>query len=169
MRNDICDVAPTTTHADLVNRFNTRFNTNYKFNYLQKVKHYLGVKSLDSKFKKGCKCHNAKPLGAEITSRGKTYVKVKGASKEYWEPKNRYMYKKYHGSIPNGCSIIFLNGDNNDYSKDNLIAVDANVQRIMANLNIMPNKLCDKEVTKASIMVAQLYVQIKKVKESKKG
>ena len=63
---------------------------------------------------------NSEPIGT-IKKWGNNYrIKINNRD---WELCNRYFYKQYYGEIPKNCRILHLDGDNSNWSKDNLIAI----------------------------------------------
>ena len=82
------------------------------------------------------------------------------AIKRQWEKKHLYMYKKYHGSIPKNCNVIFLDGDRDNFSEENLVCIPRQQHRIMAGNNLYFN---DKELNNTALMVAELIEKVKEV------
>lgn len=150
------------TKPQLIELLNKRFVKNYNVGQL---KHFFRTNSLKNgfktTFKKGCEPHNKLKIGDEFYSNydGYTYIKIKEPNT--WIHKQRYMYLKYHGSIPKGYSVIFANQDKSDYSIDNLILVKDKDKLVAKNLRLLSN---DKEITNTGLLVASL---INKVKEKK--
>lgn len=178
--------------TDLVNK---RFNTNYSSNQIRaykksrKLKSGLefsskglappnkGVKVSDAEreklramgFKKGYKNPTAKPIGAEyINPEGYTYVKISddpdGWSKN-WKRKHLLIYEQNFGPIPDGCSVIFADGNKSNFDPDNLVLVTQEELLYLSQNNLRYN---DIDLTKVGVMIAKLNCTIrKKIKEVK--
>lgn len=80
-------------------------------------------------FKKGNLPHNTLYDGAErVDSEGYTFVRL---SKANWVLKQRLVYEKQHGAIPEGMVIIFKDGNKQNFDIANLemITREENMQR----------------------------------------
>lgn len=80
-------------------------------------------------FKKGNEPHNCLYDGAErIDTEGYTFVRL---SKANWILKQRLIYEKHYGYIPEGMVIIFKDGNKQNFDIDNLEAItrEENMQR----------------------------------------
>ena len=145
--------------------FNKKFGKNVTAKEIHNWKIQNKVTSgIDTRFKKGCINPNPpKPLYSEMISYDKgrkiTYIKV---GKNKWEKKHLFLYKKYNGIIPKNSSIIFLDGNKDNFEKDNLICITREQHRIMAGNNLYLNS---KELNETSIMIAQLKEKQKTKKE----
>lgn len=78
-------------------------------------------KCANTMFKKGHMPHNHRNVGSErIDDEGYTMVKV--AEPKKWSLKHRILYEEYHNEkLKPSDTIIFLDGDKNNFSEDNLI------------------------------------------------
>lgn len=105
---------------------------------------------------------DAKPIGAETTYQGFTFVKVtdehSGNFFDNWELKQRVLWKQRHGEIPPKHQIIFLNQDRTDFSEENLYCVSKAVNAIMVR-----NKWysADRDVTLTAIKWCELHFAMK--------
>ena len=74
--------------------------------------------------------YNKKPIGTIVyrkdANNRKRYL-VKVDNKGTWEEAGRYFYKKYYGKIPKGHYIYFLDGNNTNFAKENLIALSKSI------------------------------------------
>ena len=75
-----------------------------------------------TQFKKGSRPHNTRPVGYECYRRvGKTgYVYIKVSDDAKMVMKHRWVWEQAHGEIPEGCNIVFRDGDTRNCSLDNL-------------------------------------------------
>lgn len=99
------------------------------------------------------------PIGT-IVDDGDGYLKIKtGVGSSGWERLHRHIYEKEHGSIPEGYKIVFLDGNKQNYDKDNLVAVPSSYLALMNNFKL---KSSEPEVTKTAIKWCDLYELLKK-------
>lgn len=73
-------------------------------------------------FKKGNTPMNHKPVGTEVIQ-GYGYTWVKIAEPNIWVPKHRLIWEEEHGEIPEGSIIIFLDGNKQNITLENLALV----------------------------------------------
>ena len=118
--------------------------------------------SKKTQFKKGSKPHNWLPVGSEwVNDRGYTYIKV--AEPNDWQLKHRNIYEKHYGKIPKGYCVLFLNGDKNDFSLDNLKLIQIRHKLMMKNLHYISK---EKEVTKTGLANVKLMTKIYDIKNN---
>ena len=75
-----------------------------------------------TQFKKGMVPHNTAPLGFERTTKD-GYVEVKFKEdnhKTNFKLKHRLIYESCFGPIPEGCIVVFADGDKMNFEPDNL-------------------------------------------------
>ena len=81
-----------------------------------------------TQFKRGGIPHNGRqPIGTERVDKD-GYVWVKTAMRktdpksahDNWVPKHRLVYEQAHGPIPEGCMVVFLDGDRENFDPENL-------------------------------------------------
>jgi len=77
------------------------------------------VKPNSGNFKKGNRPHNAVPVGSTTVDEY-GYHKIKVAEPNVWEFIHRQVYERTHGPIPADHNIVFINGDRDDCSLENL-------------------------------------------------
>jgi hypothetical protein len=118
-------------------------------------------------FKKGQKAHNYKPVGTERIDRdGYVLVKISddGPWHKRWRHKHKVIWEKANGPLPKGHKLIFLDGDKQNITTDNLQLVsDAQLARLNQNHLISDNP----EFTKTGIIIADIYAKIGRRKKSK--
>lgn len=97
---------------------------------------YMSAQAIErtkaTRFQKGSKPHNWKPIGSKrITQDGYTEVKILNPNK--WQLQQRLIYEKLNKvKITKGFNVIFLNGNQQDFSIDNL-ALISNAQLMSMN------------------------------------
>ena len=105
-----------------------------------------------TRFKKGQKAHNWKPVGYEFL-RDDGYIEIKVAEPNTWKLKHNYIYEKYKGKIPKGYSVVFLDQDKTNFSLDNLMLVKIKDKLTAKNMKLFSS---NKEITKTGLLVARL-------------
>ena len=75
-----------------------------------------------TRFKKGNRPHNIRKVGYECFRRvGDTdYVYIKVAEGEKMVMKHRWLWEQAHGPIPEGCCVVFRDGDTHNCTLENL-------------------------------------------------
>lgn len=93
-------------------------------------------KNENTRFKKGLVPHNTRDLGVEyVDPEGYTYIKV--ASHSVWKLKSRLLYEWYTGEVlTKNDSILFLDGDLNNFRPGNLIRVTRSELATLCKLQI---------------------------------
>lgn len=125
-------------------------------------------KASHTMFKPGHRPKNVVPIGTEtVLSDGYTYVKVndipKAKKKENWVAKHKLIYEANYGPVPDGYSIIFLDGNRQNFNPDNLQAVSRGT---LVRLNKDRLIYQDADLTRVGINIAKLMT---KITETKKG
>lgn len=109
--------------------------------------------NVDTRFQKGCKGSNYhKPIGSE-RKHGRAGILVKVAEPNVWQLKHRYIYEQHYGKIPSNKMVIFLDGDRNNYSIDNLKLVDKDTHLIAIRKELYSK---DKDLTETGILLSEL-------------
>lgn len=134
--------------SEIVAMLNNKFNKSFTYNQVRKFMLTNGIKSgAHNKHNP-----NRKPIGAErLNTDGTVTVKVENNVR--WVKKQRYLYQKYKGDIPEGYSIIFADGNKLNFDLDNLIAISNNEKLLMARKGLFSK---DGEVTKLGVLLANL-------------
>lgn len=105
-------------------------------------------------------CTHSKPIGSESNPDKNGLIRIKVTDKQ-WMYKQRYIYEQHFGKIPKGYRVVFLNGDNTDFSIENL-AIAKNNDVIVMYSNELNSK--NRDATKLGLEVAKLKNKIKEVK-----
>lgn len=120
-------------------------------------KFYYGEKT---QFKKGHLPANTKPVGSESVIGG--YVKIKIANPNTWVFKHRFLYEQKHGPIPANCTVVFADGNRNNFDTDNLVCVTRAELAVLNRSNFIFN---DVDVTNAGVSLAKLKIKLSKIKK----
>lgn len=126
---------------------------------------YIGAFTLGGRTggHKGDPGWNLKPDGSESTLlSGYSYVKIDGE----WVPKQKAVYERAFGKIPDNMFVVFLNGDKTDYSLKNLYATDRAIHAQMCSNGWYSE---DAEITLAAIKLCELNRAIRTVQKGKDG
>ena len=165
-------------NQELADLFNQKFNTNITSRTIKSYKANNNLNSgLTGKFRKGQTPHNKgkkmpkevyekvkhtmfangnvppnhRPVGSERISKD-GYIEVKVAEPNKWRLKQRVVYEEAKGKIPEGCTIIFLDGNKRNLDIDNLRCVTRS-ELLYLNCNGLNNS---NEITETGILMARL-------------
>jgi hypothetical protein len=114
-------------------------------------------------FKKGNVPWNHKPVGSERIVDG--YVWVKVAEPKEWKEKHRIIWEAEYGYIPEGCVIIFADGDKQNVVLENLMMVTRGELAIMNQKGLISN---NPELTEAGVLIADIQKRITEIKRDAK-
>lgn len=176
----ILNLIPTTTYEDIVKLFVKIFgrkisiHTAKRIGRIHKVYRKKNFKghvpwNKDKKFpgqincgcfKKGHKI-NALPIGSEHIDKqwGRITIKTENG----WMLKQRYLYEQYHGrKLLDNEKIIFLDGNKNNFAKDNLVAINISVLAFMKWNGTL--KILDPVLKQEAIKVSTAKNLLKKLR-----
>lgn len=111
-------------------------------------------------------------VGDEISILGYVWVKINNrresgspsfTSSVNWAKKNRYVYENFHGPIPDGKIIIFLDQNKNNCELNNLYCIDRSINAVMCKNRWFST---DPDLTLAAIKYCELFYALK---QNKKG
>lgn len=124
-------------------------------------------RAIQTCFKKGNRPNQYREIGSEyVDADGYVYIKIddKSYSKYHnWRPKHQLIYEEHIGPVPEGCAVIFADGDNKNFELDNLILAS---RAEIAVLNKLHLRSADKDITKSGHALVKLKLGIKnKMKE----
>lgn len=131
-----------------------------------KGKKYPGQTNKTS-FKKGQKAHNYKPVGTErIDWDGYVLIKVsdEGPWHKRWRHKHKVLWEEVNGPIPKGHCLLFLDGNKQNTSLDNLQLI---TRKQLARLNQNHLISDNADLTRTGIVVADIYSKIGELKKRK--
>ena len=98
-------------------------------------------------------------LSEGMEKKDRCYTRVWSQGK--WELKQRYIWKKRYGSIPDGYFICFLDGDRSNFSLGNLICVPPAVSTYIGR---MLGSDRTAELTRTAIMTYELEHAVKEAR-----
>lgn len=153
----ICENVSNFTYAELTKEFNRMFGTHVTQSAVTQMAQKNGALRGDNRF-----AHNVKAVGEEVTKYGGVvYVKVKckGPKTDMWRPKKDVVYQEYFGAISDGYTVIHLNKDKNDFSIENLYAVD---NKVLATMNLNKWYGENREINLTGIKVIEIERALRK-------
>ncbi|MGD6992151.1 HNH endonuclease signature motif containing protein [Sutcliffiella horikoshii] len=120
-----------------------------------------GLKGLDTggketRFKKGNKPLNSRPVGFERIDVD-DYVVVKVAEPSVWKMKHVMAWEKENGPVPKGYTVIFGDGNRQNFDIDNLILVSRKQLLQLNRHHLISNHA---ELTRTGVMIADIYSKI---------
>ena len=190
MKQFILDNYKERYNQELADLFNQKFNTNITSRMIKSYKANNKLNSgLTGKFRKGQTPHNKgkkmpkevyekvkhtmfakgnvppnhRPVGSERISKD-GYIEVKVAEPNKWRLKQRVVYEEAKGKIPEGCTIIFLDGNKQNCNIDNLMCITRS-ELLYLNCNGLNNS---NEITETGILMARLDITKNKKKQELK-
>lgn len=130
--------------------------------------HFTEESFAKGKFKKGERSIAYKyDVGDEVVRDDYVYVKISddptAPASQQWRTKQRVVYEKYHGEVPEGHQITFIDGDKRNFSIDNLAAI-TDAERMCITANNWSGK---GEITRTGIAYAKLKTAIKEAKKKR--
>ena len=155
-------IAEGTPRKEIVKKLNDKFDLSLTLIQVRDCMNNRNIRNnLDTRFSSeegGNRCVQRKPVGCE-TKWDRGYVRVKLGENE-WEFKQRYVWKQHYGEIPKDYSVIFLDGNLDNFDIDNLVLVS---RRELMRYNSMKLKSNDIEVNKTAVNLAKLIVKVKEI------
>lgn len=128
-----------------------------------KGKHNIpGGRSVETRFKKGLKPPNYQKIGT-ITKHKDGYAFIKLAEHK-WQLYQRYVWEKYHHKkLKRSQTVLFLDGNRDNYAPDNLMAISRKELLIINHEKLLTKN--DGELSKTGVLIAKLKVKINDKKE----
>lgn len=114
-------------------------------------------------FKKGIVPHNYMPVGSErVNSDG--YVDIKVADPNKWRAKHILIWEAHHGhAVPKGHVVIFGDRNPRNFEPGNLILVSHAQLAVLNRKKLIQN---DTDLTRSSVVLADIYLKISQRKKS---
>ena len=160
-------IAEGTPRKDIVNKINEKFNLNLSMQQIRDCMNDRGIRNnIDKKFsaKGGNRCQQEKPIGT-ISKWECGYARIKTGDNE-WEFIQRYVWRKHHGEIPPGHSVIFLDGNTDNYNIENLALVNRNELMKYNSMRLNSN---DQELNRVTVNLAKLMIKGKELERGQNG
>lgn len=151
------------TAEEKAEEFNSIFGTNKNGQAIKEMARLLGVSLSEEAlkdYKQKSKEHicnfnrtvrAAKPGHVGRPSNGYLLVKLENGE---WLSQGRYEYEKHYGKVPKNHNVIFLDGNRNNVSKENLMAIPVKLTAIMSANKFWSS---DPELTKTGVVYCNLY------------
>lgn len=141
--------------ADMLNKV---FNRNFTAKQITYFKQHNRLVSGFYGPKKGTLPPNVVPIGTEtMTCDGHIIVKVGNEkncnSRKNWKYKQRLIWEKAYGKIPDDCVVIFADQDRTNFSLDNLILAKRSELLTARTQHLIFD---EPELTKTGLMLARL-------------
>lgn len=112
--------------------------------------------SRKTQFRKGNHPVNEMQIGAISTTRDGYLIRKKsmtGSQWERWEFLHRAVWEEHNGPIPEGMTVVFLNGDKKDVRIDNLMLISRGELSTMSRKGYWS---ADPELTEAAVSLVRL-------------
>ena len=157
-------IAEGTPRKEIVKKLNDKFNLNLTLLQVRDCMNNRNIRNnLDTRFSSqegGNRCVQRKPVGCETKWDG-GYTRIKLGENE-WEFKHRYIWRQHYGEIPKDYSVIFLDGNLDNFDIDNLALVS---RHELMKYNSMRLKSNDIELNKTAVNLAKLIVKVKEIEK----
>ena len=119
-------------------------------------------------FKKGNVPKNTYPIGTEVEMKGgylivKVDDKPKAPKWDNWKMKHHLVWEKANGPVPEGCRVIFKDGDPSNCDLSNL-GLLTKAEHILANLNGLRNT--DPKITETGMVVAKVLGKMSEIRKA---
>lgn len=135
-----------------------KFNINISNESLRRYLNRHKIKSKYIDYKK----HNVRnvykcPIGTEKTTKDGVFIKI--GQPDIWKRKSRVMYEKYHNcKLKDNEYIVFLNHNNNDFSKKNLAKSSLKEIAYLHNKDMYSS---NPKLTNLGLLTAKLMLKAK--------
>lgn len=116
-----------------------------------------------TRFKKGHVPQNFRPVGSERCNVD-GYWEVKVADPKTWKPKHVIVWEAANGPVPEGHCVIFLDGDKNHISLDNLALISRATNARRNQIGLHGNS---SELGKIAVATAELLTLVGKRRRKK--
>ena len=132
---------------------NTPKNKGKKWDeYLSKEKQ---ERCMTTTYKKGNKPLNYREIGSErINVDG--YVEIKVGEPNKWDLKHRVVYEEHYGEIPEGYTVIFLDGNKQNLDISNLKLISRKELLVMNRKRLFTS---DRDITDVGSLIAKVLVK----------
>lgn len=171
-------ISACTSYRHLTMLFNQTFGTSVPIHSVQDhctKQLHIHRNTNSGIFRKGQRNAKQYQIGDEREYNGYIYVKVNDIQHEgkttyamfgeNWMPKQRYVYQKHNGEIPDGHIVIFLDNNKRNFAPENLYCISRSVHAVMNKNRWFTD---DREHTLTAIRWCELHFALNK-KISAKG
>ena len=162
----------------LTEKFNARFGTD------------VSIESIKDLCIKRMKIHRGKntglfyagqkrtslDVGATVIRDGYTFIKTNDIRhdgtysyadmKENWMPYQKYIYEQRYGKVPDGCMVVFLDGNKNNFDIENLYCISRKINCVMNKKRWFSE---NRDLTLAAIKWCELFYAMKPNYQEKEG
>lgn len=121
------------------------------------------LKANSGSFKKGQKAHNHLPVGSERIVEG-GYLEIKIAEPNKWKGKNRLVWEKHNGPIPENHNVRFKDSNPANCEIENLFLVNKSEHLYLTNLDY---KSHPEECQETVILMARVQSKTNLVSEKR--
>ena len=145
---------------ELTELFNARFGTNMSVDSLVYACRKHRIPNARNRIIDGKAAPRLYPLGSEKVNEGYVVVKVGNTGNEHkdWIPKQRILWEKAYGKIPEGCRVAFLDNDRNNFSLENLCLTNLREMAIMNRRGW--HEFTDPELKKTAFTQVRLHLAL---------
>lgn len=116
-----------------------------------------------TRYKKGHVPHNYRPVGSERCNVD-GYWEVKVADPKTWKLKHVLLWEEVNGPVPKGHCVVFLDGDKNNLSLDNLALISKATNARRNQIGLHGNS---SELGKIAVATAELLTLVGKRRRKK--
>lgn len=122
-----------------------------------------GLKPING-FKKGYRPWHTRELYSERLDKD-GYTIIKMAEPNKWMRKHRWIYEQKNGKIPEDSTIIFADGNKENFDIENLILVSRAELAILVRCRLISSI---PELTKTGLNIAKLKIKLAELRKEKK-
>ena len=163
------------SYLEMMKMFNEHFGLNITFDqfetlmYKHKITNGVGIFKPGhvpaNKGRRGIPSPKRSPLGTKRIISG--YVEMKVADPDVWDRYHTVLWKKANNKrkVPKGHVVIFADGNNRNFSLDNLLLVSRKELAVMNHLQLICNH---KDLTVVGKTIANIKMAISKRKRREK-
>lgn len=143
-------------------KITSEYDCKFKKGHIPFNKGKKGVNGVSSTvFKPGQIPYNFKPVGyIRYPKKANDYVMIKVANPKTWQQYHVYLWEKHNGKVPQGYNVIFVDGNNRNFSLDNLDIVSRAELLELSRLKVKP--------CKEKILIAKIKCKRNKLKKELK-
>ena len=150
------------TTEELYTAVNEHFGCQHTKDSVRTHAKKLGVRKKKNTLRRAQKARG-NPVGTVKVVNGFKYIRTSNEFDNFykdWKPLHRQVWESIHGKIPEGYTVVFLNGNKLDCSIDNLACVSNAVLAKMANGHGKAFWSEGREITKAALLMCELDLKL---------